>query len=77
MGIDGFKLDYGEDIVPSIGPTANRWSFSDGSDERTMHHRFSGLYHRVYADAAPDASRRAVNPNPSLPFHAGTLGAIG
>src|SRR5262249_53565885 len=35
MGIDGFKLDYGEDIIPSIGPDRIRWAFSDGSDERT------------------------------------------
>ena len=50
LGIDGFKLDYGEDFVPSLGATRNVWKLADGSDERTMHHRYSGLYHRVYAD---------------------------
>jgi alpha-D-xyloside xylohydrolase len=52
IGVDGFKLDFGEDIVPSLGGVRNAWSFSDGSDERTMHHRFSNLYHRAYSDAA-------------------------
>ncbi|MDF2697425.1 MAG: uncharacterized protein K0S65_5808, partial [Labilithrix sp.] len=49
-GIDGFKLDYGEDFVPSLGAKRNVWRLADGSDERTMHHRYSGLYHRVYAE---------------------------
>ncbi|MFO0612246.1 MAG: glycoside hydrolase family 31 protein [Polyangiaceae bacterium] len=49
-GIDGFKLDYGEDVV--VGITAERlpWSFSDGSDERTMHERYQLAYHSTYAD---------------------------
>ncbi|MBN9164011.1 MAG: hypothetical protein BGO98_22485 [Myxococcales bacterium 68-20] len=50
IGIDGFKLDYGEDFVPSLGGRRNVWKLADGSDERTMHHRYSGLYHRVYAE---------------------------
>ena len=53
-GIDGFKLDYGEDVVPSLGLVRNVWRFADGSDERTMHHRYSGLYHRAYGDVLPD-----------------------
>jgi alpha-D-xyloside xylohydrolase len=53
-GIDGFKLDYGEDVVPSLGLVRNVWRFADGSDERTMHHRYSGLYHRAYGDALPE-----------------------
>ncbi len=52
LGIDGFKLDYGEDLVPSVAGKRNVWRFFDGSDERTMHHRYSGLYHRAYIDAA-------------------------
>lgn len=53
MGIEGFKLDYGEDVVSSLGLVRNAWRFADGSDERTMHHAYSGLYHRAYADALP------------------------
>lgn len=54
MGIEGFKLDYGEDIVPGVFGARNVWEFSDGSDERTMHHGYPLLYHRVYADLFPD-----------------------
>ena len=53
-GIDGFKLDYGEDVVPSLGLVRGAWRFADGSTERTMHHDFSGLYHRAYARALPE-----------------------
>jgi alpha-D-xyloside xylohydrolase len=69
LGIDGFKLDYGEDLVPSLAGKRNVWRFSDGSDERTMHHRFSGLYHRVYVDAATgrDPSAPPI-PNAGVPF---------
>lgn len=54
LGIDGFKLDYGEDVAPSLGLVRSAWTFGDGSDERTMHHAYSGLYHRAYADALPE-----------------------
>ena len=54
MGIEGFKLDYGEDVAPSLGLIRSKWRFADGSDERTMHHGYSGLYHRAYADALPE-----------------------
>ncbi len=49
MGVDGFKLDYGEDIAPSLGTLRNTWGFADGSDERTMHNRYSALYHEAFA----------------------------
>lgn len=54
MGIEGFKLDYVQDIVVGVGPTRNRWEFSDGSTERTMHKRYQELYHRVYAETLPE-----------------------
>lgn len=54
MGIEGFKLDYGEDVsVPGISGSRSIWSFQDGSDERTMHHDYTVLYHRVYAETLP------------------------
>jgi alpha-D-xyloside xylohydrolase len=53
LGIEGFKLDYAEDIVPSLGAKRNVWRFADGSDDRTMHHRYSALYHDVYAESVP------------------------
>jgi len=50
FGVEGFKLDYGEDIV--LGLSGNRvpWEFADGSDERTMHRRYTLLYHRAYRE---------------------------
>lgn len=54
MGIEGFKLDYGEDIVPGVFGARNIWTFSDGSDERTMHSQYQLFYHRVYSELLPD-----------------------
>lgn len=55
FGIEGFKLDYMEDVVPGFGSKRNVWRFADGSDERTMHAGFTLLYHRVYAETLPKA----------------------
>ena len=54
MGIAGFKLDYGEDVVPGLFGARNIWKFADGSDERTMHSQFQPLYHRTYAEMLPE-----------------------
>lgn len=53
MGIEGFKLDYGEDIAPGIQGHRNVWKFADGSDERTMHYGYTLLYHQIYAETLP------------------------
>lgn len=53
LGIEGYKLDYGEDILPGLGTARAGWSFADGSDERTMHAGYQPLYHRVYAETLP------------------------
>lgn len=55
MGIEGFKLDYAEDVVVGILGARNKWSFADGSDERTMHALYQLLYHEVYAQTLPAA----------------------
>ncbi len=55
LGVAGFKLDYGEDIVPGLSNTRLRWRFADGSDERTMHSQFQRYYHRTYAELLPDS----------------------
>ncbi len=52
-GIEGFKLDYGEDVAGGISGGATGWSFADGSTERTMQHDFTVLYHRAYAELLP------------------------
>jgi len=54
MGIEGYKLDYGEDVVPGLtSKRGNIWNFADGSDERTMHSLFQRFYHRVYDETLP------------------------
>jgi alpha-D-xyloside xylohydrolase len=53
MGVEGFKLDYAEDVVPGITPGRNVWEFADGSDERTMHARYTMYYHQVYGQTLP------------------------
>jgi alpha-D-xyloside xylohydrolase len=50
MGIAGFKLDYGEEIVPGFLGAAPGFHFSDGSDGQTMHKLYSVLYHKTYRD---------------------------
>jgi len=53
MGVEGYKLDYAEDVVPGFIGARNVWLFDDGSDERTMHSLYKILYHRVYAETLP------------------------
>ncbi len=53
LGIEGFKLDYGEDIVLGLLTVRIPWTFADGSDERTMHRGFELGYHAAYADNLP------------------------
>ncbi len=53
FGIEGFKLDYGEDVVPGLSKARNVWRFADGSDERTMHSGYTLLYHRAFAEKLP------------------------
>lgn len=54
-GIEGFKLDYGEDVAVGLSSARNVWRFADGSDERTMHAKYQLFYHRVYAQTLPDS----------------------
>ncbi len=53
LGIEGYKLDYAEDVVLGLNGGRLPWRFFDGSDERTMHKRYSALYHRTYAETLP------------------------
>lgn len=57
IGIQGWKLDYGEDVQLGWGEGRLESSFANGQDERTMHHRFVEAYHGAYADAYPDGDR--------------------
>ena len=51
MGVEGFKLDFAEDVVPALLEKRLAWTFHDGSDERTMHRQYQRLYHQAYRDA--------------------------
>ncbi|MBM4394290.1 MAG: glycoside hydrolase family 31 protein [Deltaproteobacteria bacterium] len=53
MGIEGWKLDYAEEVQLGVLGQRTPWLFHDGSDERTMHHRYQELYHRTYAETLP------------------------
>lgn len=48
LGIEGYKLDYGEDIVAGLSSRRLPWEFGDGTNELTMHKRYAGLYHEAY-----------------------------
>ena len=50
LGVEGFKLDYGEDIEVGVYDQRTPWLFADGSDERTMHRGYTLLYHKVYRE---------------------------
>ena len=52
-GVDGFKLDFAEDVQPGLDGLRDTWKFSDGSDERTMQSRYQLLYHQTYAAVLP------------------------
>ncbi len=55
QGIEGFKLDYAQDVLTGLSGGRNVWRFADGSDDLTMHHTYQELYHRVYdGTLAPD-----------------------
>lgn len=55
LGIDGFKLDYGELLVSIVGSRLGV-RFADGTTEAETHARYSILYHRAYR-AALEADR--------------------
>ena len=54
MGVEGFKLDYGEEVVPGVQGLRSGWKFADGSSDRTMHAVYQYWYHKVYADLMPE-----------------------
>ena len=54
LGVKGFKLDYGEEVVVGVFGSRIPWSFNDGTDESTMHRRYALLYHQAYAELLPE-----------------------
>ena len=54
IGIEGYKLDYAEDLVGGIAGVRLPFLFSDGSTELTMHRGYSLLHHKAYAETLPE-----------------------
>ncbi len=52
MGIDGFKLDFGEDILPEIGERLMPVKTFAG-DAQVMHEQYTKYYHEAYFGALP------------------------
>jgi alpha-D-xyloside xylohydrolase len=52
-GVEGFKLDYAEDVVVGVSGRRTPWTFHDGSSERTMHRGYQLLYHRLHRELLP------------------------
>jgi len=52
-GASGFKLDFGEEIVPDIGGTILPMVLAAG-DNGQFHRRYQEHYHRAYLDALPE-----------------------
>ncbi len=50
LGVEGFKLDYAEDVVLGASGARVPWEFADGSDERTMHYGYTMLYHQIHRE---------------------------
>ena len=57
IGIQGWKLDYGEDVQLGYRGARFQTPFANGADERTMHHRFVSAYHGAYAAPYTDGDR--------------------
>jgi alpha-glucosidase (family GH31 glycosyl hydrolase) len=54
IGARGFKLDFGEEIVPDIGGTILPMLLA-GGDNSSHHARYAEGYHEAYLGAVPDA----------------------
>ncbi len=50
IGVEGYKLDYAEDVVIGVNGQRLPWVFHDGSDELTMHAHYQRLYHQTYSE---------------------------
>lgn len=48
IGIEGFKLDYGEDVQIGIFGKIFNFSFFNGGNSKNMHHWFNYFYHKPY-----------------------------
>ena len=56
IGIEGFKLDYGEDIQAGFGPIKLNFDFYSGEPAQVMHKKYAWYYHLAYEDTVPGGS---------------------
>lgn len=49
-GVSGFKLDYGEELVPELLGRVSPWRLAAGSAQ-TLHAEYARHYHQAYLDA--------------------------
>ncbi len=47
-GFEGWKMDYGEDVIHGVAHRALHADFYNGEDADTMHHWYSSFYHQAY-----------------------------
>jgi len=50
IGIEGFKLDYGEDVQSGYMGLKIHFEFHNGEGSDTMHHWYHYFYHKTYRD---------------------------
>jgi len=50
IGIEGFKLDYGEDVISGYMSVKTDFHFYNGEGSDTMHHWYHYFYHKTYRD---------------------------
>ncbi|MFO0598387.1 MAG: glycoside hydrolase family 31 protein [Myxococcaceae bacterium] len=48
QGIEGFKLDFAEDVAAGVSGRRSMWRFADGSTDRTMADGYPRQYHQLY-----------------------------
>jgi len=54
IGIEGFKLDYGEDVISGWMTLKTVFEFYNGEGSDTMHHWYHYFYHKTYRDMLGD-----------------------
>lgn len=53
LGVVGFKLDFGEDVIPELGGQLTPFRLAGGTAQ-TMHNAYQRGYHEAYLGALPD-----------------------
>lgn len=54
IGVEGFKLDYGEDVISGYSSFKTTFNFYNGEPSETMHHWYQYFYHKTYRDLLPE-----------------------